>query len=525
MEKSPEKQRNNVEVVEYDTRPDEAIIIESLCPRCQENGETRMLLTHIPFFKDIVLMSFSCPHCGEKNNEIQPAATLEDFGVKMTWTVTCKEDLCRDIVRSKFATINIPELGTEIPPSGKGYFSTLEGFLTSFKEDLEMNQDDRKAQDPAVAQQIEDFMRKLDKYIECRDQILPFTFIIDDPSGHSNIKNPMAPLEDPNMKIEKYVRSVEQIISMGYSPETAAQGLGEVNKEKKEVNTENLPKMDSKDTKKHNYTDKETDELIENLEKIKSNKSAERKNSDDGKILDAHGMNFKKPFDENLEESKKMKEETLTFETDCHNCGAMGFTRMCTCEIPFFKEIIVMAFTCDVCGARSSDVKTGGGISDKGKKITLKVNGVTDMNRDLFKSDTAAVEIVELGLTITEGSQGAVYSTVEGLFLKMIETLSENNPFVGDSADTAFVSKFDGFIDTLKLYQDGKKAFTMIIDDPLNNSWLQNICLPEADPKMTEVEYERTAEQELELGITWLKENEQKEKAEQQAKQELDKVD
>jgi len=95
----------------------------------------------------------------------------------------------------------------------------------------------------------------------------------------------------------------------------------------------------------------------------------------------------------------------------------------------------------------------------------------------------------------------------------MIETLSENNPFVGDSADTQFVSRFDEFIATLKVYQDGKKAFTMIIDDPLNNSWLQNVCLPDADPKLTEVEYERTAEQEVELGITWLKEEAEKEKA------------
>jgi len=212
-----------------------------------------MLLTHIPFFKELVIMSFSCEHCGERNNEIQPAATLEDFGVKMTLTVTCQEDLQRDIVRSKFATLNIPELGTEIPPSGKGYFSTLEGFLTSFKEDLELNQDERRAEDPEVAQKIEDFLRKLDKYIEGRDQILPFTFIMDDPSGHSNIKNPMAPLEDPNLKSEKYVRSVEQIISMGFSPETAAQSLEEGNKDRKEANTENLPKMDSKDPQTQSY--------------------------------------------------------------------------------------------------------------------------------------------------------------------------------------------------------------------------------------------------------------------------------
>lgn len=69
-----------------------------------------MLLTKIPFFKEIVIMSFSCYSCGYKNNEIQPAGTLEEYGVKVTLKITSKEDLERDIVRSNFATISIPEL-------------------------------------------------------------------------------------------------------------------------------------------------------------------------------------------------------------------------------------------------------------------------------------------------------------------------------------------------------------------------------------------------------------------------------
>lgn len=32
-----------------------------------------------------------------------------------------------------------------------------------------------------------------------------------------------------------------------------------------------------------------------------------------------------------------------------------------------------MAFTCDHCGYKDSEVKTAGEISEKGKKITLKV--------------------------------------------------------------------------------------------------------------------------------------------------------
>jgi len=207
------------EVVHVDTRPDEATVMESLCPNCQKNGETRLLMTDIPFFKTILLMSFSCGHCHYKNNEVQPAGQLEDYGCNITLKITKKEDMERDIVRSNHATISVPELQMEICPTEKGYLSTLEGFMTTFKEDLELNQDYRREQDPEVALQIDCFIQKLDKYIRCDEEILPFTFTIDDPSGHSNIKNPVAPLEDPNLVVKKYIRSIEQIVAMGYSPE------------------------------------------------------------------------------------------------------------------------------------------------------------------------------------------------------------------------------------------------------------------------------------------------------------------
>jgi len=171
-----------------------------------------------------------------------------------------------------------------------------------------------------------------------------------------------------------------------------------------------------------------------------------------------------------------------------------------------------MSFTCEKCGARSSEVKTGGGVSDKGKKMTMYVENEEDMNRDIFKSETAEVTINELGLTITQGSLGGIYSTVEGLFMKMIEVLRDNNPFVGDSADTAFRSRFDTFIDKLEKYQSGSEKFTLIIDDPLDNSWIQNPFLPEQDPKVVSEIYERTPEQDIELGINYLMEQAAEEK-------------
>ena len=46
--------------------------VESLCMNCHKNGVTRMLLTRIPYFREVIIMSFECPHCGFKNSEIQP---------------------------------------------------------------------------------------------------------------------------------------------------------------------------------------------------------------------------------------------------------------------------------------------------------------------------------------------------------------------------------------------------------------------------------------------------------------------
>merc|ERR1712224_307975 len=248
---------------------------------------------------------------------------------------------------------------------------------------------------------------------------------------------------------------------------------------------------------------------------------------EDEKTLDAHGLNFNKPLDEAALEKQRAannvgtndikthSNESVSFPTNCHNCGFEGVTRMCVCEIPFFKEIIVMAFTCEHCGARSSDVKTGGGIAPQGKKMVLKVDGEEDMNRDVFKSETATVIINEIGLEITQGSLGAVYSTVEGLFGKLIETFCENNPFVkGDSAESDFKNRFDEFIAKLEKYKEGKEKFTLIFDDPLDNSWLYSPYGYDKDPRLASELYTRTEEQDIDLGINYLKEMEAKEQAE-----------
>ena len=192
----------------------------------------------------------------------------------------------------------------------------------------------------------------------------------------------------------------------------------------------------------------------------------------------------------------------MKFPTPCTNCEKMGNVQMCFSSIPFFKEIIIMAFICDFCGYRNSEIKEGGGIANEAQKITVDCSDPSYLNRDVFKSDTAAFSIPELGFDMDAGTLGSVYTTIEGLVAKLIEELEANNPFgQGDSAQD---QKFADFVGRLNELKDGKKPFTLVLDDPAGNCFVYNPTAPEKDPKIDVVNYKRTEEQNEQLGIAFM---------------------
>ena len=54
-------------------------------------GVTKLLLTKIPLFREVILMSFHCPHCNYSNNEIQPGGPTQDRGVRYVLNLSQKE--------------------------------------------------------------------------------------------------------------------------------------------------------------------------------------------------------------------------------------------------------------------------------------------------------------------------------------------------------------------------------------------------------------------------------------------------
>ena len=465
--------------------------IESLCMQCGEQGLTRLLPTYIPYFKEVIVMSFSCPHCGNRNSEIQSAGEIQPKGCLYTIHVVNKKDLDRQLIKSEFCTLSVPELELQIPAK-RGQITTIEGVLNDTLRDLELDQPLRKHMQPEVYEKIESICDRLREILgerrvdeetvqeeqqgpvrsmgpvgarheEAEDaenrKFRPFKLCLDDPSGNSFVEY-TGPIEsgggaDAKWSKRDYPRTKEQNIALGL------------------MSDPNAP-----------------------------NKPADAVGG--GGFSKEHG------------ETEFENEEIFSFAGTCSSCNAPIKTLMKTVNIPYFKDIVLMSTNCDRCGYRDNEVKSGAAISETGRKLTLKVNDSEDLSRDILKSDTAGLSIPEIDLHLAPGTLGGRFTTLEGLLQNVYDELYEKVLMRGDSATANGVDKFEGFLGKLKRAISAEACpYTLILDDPLANSYIQNPYAPDEDEQLTVEVYERTYEQNEDLGLNDIKvENYEQDKAE-----------
>jgi len=162
-----------------------------------------------------------------------------------------------------------------------------------------------------------------------------------------------------------------------------------------------------------------------------------------------------------------------------------------------------MASTCDTCGYRNSELKPGGSIPAKGKKISVNIKSVKDLTRDVIKSDSASVEIPELELELAPGTLGGLVTTVEGLLTNISESLKRVHGFsMGDSAESWKKNKWVDFDSHLQKLLKVEEPWTLVLDDALANSFIAPATDDfESDTQLTSEEYERTFDQNEELGL------------------------
>ncbi|THG19929.1 hypothetical protein TEA_021550 [Camellia sinensis var. sinensis] len=386
--------------------------------------------------------------------------------------------LNRQVVKSDTTTIKIPELDFEIPLEAQhGSLSTVPlQPIFCFSE-----------VDPQSAEAIDWFLPKLRA---CAKGESSFTIILDDPAGNSFIQNPISG-KNSLIKLEKVdypLAQGGQQASLGYVVDPSLGGEHRDEALSEELNSTG------------DQTRREPHGLIGAVagqRAIAQGNSAEFAESCFGTL---HQKRYKYPFKSSFPPpaflSLLPSFVVMTFPSTCGTCAAKCETRMFVTNIPYFREVIVMASSCDACGYCNSELKPGGRIPEKGKKITVLVKNINDLSRDVIKSDTASVEVPELDLVLTSGTLGGVVTTVEDL--ERVHGFS-----FGDSLDDSKKSKWLDFKARLNKLLSVEDPWTLIIDDALANSFVTPATDDVKDDHRYHVieEYERSWEQNEELGL------------------------
>lgn len=210
-------------------------------------------------------------------------------------------------------------------------------------------------------------------------------------------------------------------------------------------------------------------------------------------------------------ESEIVDGKVYSLPSECPGCSKSCFVNMKKVNIPYFKEVFVWGTVCEHCGYRTSDVKTGGEVPDKGKKITLDVQNREDLSRDILKSDTCALSSEELEVSVEPGTLGGRFTTVEGLLTEIRDQLRgqifdvETDQIGGDSMEASVKEKWTRFFGRLDAAIEGTLKFVVTLQDPMANSYVQDLCVPAVDPQLKIEEYTRSEEEDDDLGLKDMK--------------------
>ena len=422
---------------------------------CVSQGTTRLLLTKIPYFREIILMSFYCDHCHFKNTEVQSAGEIQERGGKYVLRLTHLDDMERQVVKSDTAVFRVEELDIEVP-AGHGKLTNVEGVLSEILKDLEYGQKQRKKNEPEMYEKIDAIVQPLIKMmLGCR---YPFTITIDDPAGNSYIE-PSPKDTDSKYLHTQYDRSPE---------ENAALGLGN-----SEVN-DTVGKNDAEAPKAHIVPQVQADE-------------------GDG-----------------MEGVDILENKMYSLPSNCPGCAHESLLNLQMVNIPYFKQVVISAMVCDKCGYKTNDVKTGGEVPAKGKRIWLEVKNSGDLRRDILKSETCMLKIPACKIEVVPGTMGGRFTTVEGLLTQVRDDLKGSifdieDTTGGDSMPAESTKAWREFFSVLEKAINGELSYTILLEDPLANSYVQSLCAPDPDPQIKTEEYERSAEDEEELGLADMK--------------------
>ncbi|TFY83300.1 hypothetical protein EWM64_g714 [Hericium alpestre] len=375
-------------------------------------------------------MSFRCEHCGTENNEVQMAGQIRPEGTMYTARILARSDLDRQVVKSETSTVIIPEYELTIPPS-KGQLTTVEGIIRDVVRDLSLDQPLRRIQDEPTYTKIQSLIDKL------------------------------------------------RLILADDVDEEAEENKNEIGEVKTASASQSDKPMPAFTIKIDDPAGNSFIEFKENMADPKWNLRMYHRTREQNVAL---GLVAADEQTDSAEAQVSGNQDAQSKGDEAGREFAVGPDGRSEEIFEFPGDVIIMSTNCERCGYRDNEIKSGTAISEKGTRITLKVEDTEDLSRDLLKSETAGLTVPEINLVLQPGTLGGRFTTLEGILDQIYEELSEKAFVTGDSGTT---DAFESFLAKLKLIKNVEKPFTLILDDPLSNSHLQNPYAPDPDPNMT----------------------------------------
>jgi len=154
------------------------------CLFCKKKTLTlREAEREIPYFGKVVIFSMDCENeeCGYHKADIE--ALDKKDPVKCSFTLTSEEDLKVRVVKSSFATVKIPHIGSIEPgEASNGYITNIEGIINRIKRQVEFLRD--TAEEESEKKKAKNMLKKLTRALMGQEEL---TITLNDPSGNSAI--------------------------------------------------------------------------------------------------------------------------------------------------------------------------------------------------------------------------------------------------------------------------------------------------------------------------------------------------
>jgi zinc finger protein len=160
-------------------------------------------------------------------------------------------------------------------------------------------------------------------------------------------------------------------------------------------------------------------------------------------------------------------QSNVKLSTPCPACGNEKATlEFFQFNIPYFGEVMESVLLCRRCGYRHTDVMV---LEQKEPaRYTLVIDSAEDMYIRVIRSSSATIEVPELGIEVTPGSEAQGFvSNVEGVLLRMEEAVRTAQRWAESEAAKKRAKELLREIAEIKA---GKRRATLIISDPTGNS-------------------------------------------------------